>query len=93
MNPLRAGGVMELRSGVCSSHGAGGEWVIVATPRVCTDQRPLALEGGMLPAPPPHSFLHKEKTGQETTVSGELELFFTYAQDAEKEKDKVPFPN
>lgn len=84
---------MELRSRVWSSHGGGGEKGIFATARVCTDQRPLALEDGMLPAPPPHSFLHKEKTGQEITVSGEPELFFTYVQEAEKEKDEIPFPN
>ena len=69
---------MKLQSRVWSRHGAGGgERGIGATAWVCTDQRPLAPKGGMLPAPLPHSFQHKEKTRQENTVSGEPEVFFT----------------
>lgn len=78
MSPLRAGVVMKLWSRGWSGCGAGGgKHGIGAAVRVCTDQRPLTPKGGMLPAPWPHSFQHKEKTGQETTISGEPEVFFT----------------
>lgn len=92
MNPLRAGGVMELRSGVWSSHGAAGEWVIVATARVCTDQRPLALEGGMLPAPPPHSFLHKEKRAKKPLFQENSSCFSHTPKTQRRRKTKYHFP-
>lgn len=47
-----------------------GERGIGATTQGCTDPRPPALKGGMFPALLPHSFLSKEKKGQETTFSG-----------------------